>query len=152
MKVDRLCLCIADLAKVSPYMAVTHVRPGPIRAAPCGVPAHLVRAPPRCDCRAAALGVDWGRSVQCWRGGGGYKPAFWRDRAEKRFVEVEVARQGDGDGAVAQVCGQCDPLFGLPREFVCSTLPSNDIVGSGPMVCVVFRAIQWAYGRAFQDH
>jgi len=50
---------------------------------------------------------------------------------------VEVARQGDGDGAVAQVAGGlCDLLFGPPREFVCSTLPSNDIVGSGPMVCV----------------
>ncbi|KAI0247671.1 hypothetical protein BJV78DRAFT_1132750, partial [Lactifluus subvellereus] len=41
----------------------------------------------------------------------GHKHAFWRDRSEKRFVEVEVARKRDGDGAVARVAGGLKDLL-----------------------------------------
>jgi urate oxidase len=46
----------------------------------------------------------------------GHPHAFWRDGAEKRFVEVEVARQSDGGGAVARVAGGLRDLArcGLP--------------------------------------
>ncbi|KAH9955445.1 uricase [Russula compacta] len=45
----------------------------------------------------------------------GHKHAFWRDGAEKRFVEVEAARKGDGDrdGAVARVAGGLRDLLVL---------------------------------------
>lgn len=42
----------------------------------------------------------------------GHKHAFWRDGAEKRFVEVELARKGDGDGAVARVAAGLRDLLG----------------------------------------
>ena len=48
----------------------------------------------------------------------GHTHAFWRDGAEKRFVEVEVARKGDDGGAVARVAGGLRDLLGayfLPR-------------------------------------
>lgn len=41
----------------------------------------------------------------------GHPHAFLRDGAEKRFVEVEVARQGEG-GAVARVAGGLRDLLG----------------------------------------
>jgi urate oxidase len=49
----------------------------------------------------------------------GHKHAFWRDGTEKRFVEVEVARKSDGDGAVARVAGGLKDLLGtlLSRFF-----------------------------------
>jgi len=54
----------------------------------------------------------------------GHTHAFWRDGTEKRFVEVEVARKGDGGGAVARVAGGLRDLLGahfLPRfKFVFS--------------------------------
>jgi len=45
----------------------------------------------------------------------GHKHAFWRDGTEKRFVEVEVARNADGDvdGAVARVAGGLRDLLVL---------------------------------------
>jgi len=43
----------------------------------------------------------------------GHPHAFWRDGAEKRFVEVEVARQGEGGGAVARVAGGLRDLLVL---------------------------------------
>jgi urate oxidase len=43
---------------------------------------------------------------------GGHKHAFWRDGTEKRFVEVEVARKSDEDGAVARVAGGLRDLLG----------------------------------------
>ncbi|KAH9046132.1 hypothetical protein EDB84DRAFT_1467810 [Lactarius hengduanensis] len=43
----------------------------------------------------------------------GHAHAFWRDGAEKRFVEVEVARKGDGGGAVARVAGGLRDLLVL---------------------------------------
>ncbi|KAI0247681.1 uricase [Lactifluus subvellereus] len=46
-------------------------------------------------------------------GAAGHKHAFWRDGSEKRFVEVEVARKSDGDGAVAQVAGGLKHLLVL---------------------------------------
>ncbi|KAF8468499.1 uricase [Russula ochroleuca] len=42
-----------------------------------------------------------------------HKHAFWRDGTEKRFVEVEVARKRDGDGAVARVAGGLRDLLVL---------------------------------------
>jgi len=43
----------------------------------------------------------------------GHKHAFWRDGAEKRFVEIEVARSRDGNGAVARVAGGLRDLLGV---------------------------------------
>jgi len=43
----------------------------------------------------------------------GHKHAFWRDGAEKRFVEIEVARSNDGNGAVARVTGGLRDLLVL---------------------------------------
>jgi hypothetical protein len=49
----------------------------------------------------------------------GHKHAFWRDGTEKRFVEVELARKSNGDGAVARVAGGLRELLGasLSRFF-----------------------------------
>jgi hypothetical protein len=49
----------------------------------------------------------------------GHKHAFWRDGTEKRFVDVEVARKSDGDGAVARVAGGLRDLLGtlMTRKF-----------------------------------
>ena len=58
---------------------------------------------------AAASGAD--------EAAAGHKHAFWRDGAEKRFVEVEVARKGDGDGAVARVAGGLRDLLGAQNAF-----------------------------------
>jgi len=60
--------------------------------------------------------LRWARIGAAASGAGeeavGHKHAFWRDRAEKRFVEVEVARKGDGNGAVARVAGGLRDLLG----------------------------------------
>ena len=60
--------------------------------------------------------LRWARIGAAASGAGeaavGHKHAFWRERAEKRFVEVEVARKGDGDGAVARVAGGLRDLLG----------------------------------------
>ena len=42
----------------------------------------------------------------------GHKHAFWRDGTEKRFVEVEMTRKSDVDGAVARVAGGLRDLLG----------------------------------------
>jgi urate oxidase len=42
----------------------------------------------------------------------GHKHAFWRDGAEKRFVDVEMARKSDGNDAVARVAGGLKDLLG----------------------------------------
>lgn len=52
--------------------------------------------------------------------GAGHKHAFWRDGAEKRFVEVEVARKENGDGAVARVSGGLNDLLGTLMPMVLS--------------------------------
>jgi urate oxidase len=40
----------------------------------------------------------------------GHNHGFWRDGAEKRFVDVEVARKGNG--AIARVAGGLKDLLG----------------------------------------
>jgi urate oxidase len=63
--------------------------------------------------RWARIGTGTGSDVGA--GGSeavGHKHAFWRDGTEKRFVEVEVARKSDGDGAVARVAGGLRDLLG----------------------------------------
>jgi urate oxidase len=42
----------------------------------------------------------------------GHKHVFWYDGSEKRFVEVEVARKSDGDGAITCVAGGLKDLLG----------------------------------------
>ena len=61
--------------------------------------------------------LRWARIGAAGAGGAaadGHKHAFWRDGTEKRFVEVEVARNTDGDvdGAVARVAGGLRDLLG----------------------------------------
>jgi urate oxidase len=59
-----------------------------------------------------------------------HKHAFWRDGTEKRFVEVEVARKRDGDGAVARVAGGLRDLLGalMSRFFPpAHPIPSLDV-------------------------
>jgi urate oxidase len=56
--------------------------------------------------------LRWARIGAGDAGAGGHKHAFWRDGAEKRFVEVEVTRKENGDGAVAQVAGGLRDLLG----------------------------------------
>jgi len=100
----RLHLCIADLAKVSP-----HVRPGPIRAAPCGAPACAIRTLQQyyssaflteeqlrwAQIGAAAKGADEAAAR--------HKYALYPDGAE--IVEVDVAHKGNESGVVARVAG-----------------------------------------------
>jgi urate oxidase len=56
--------------------------------------------------------LRWARIGASEAAPGGHKHAFWRDGAEKRFVEVKVTRKGNGDGAVAQVAGGLRDLLG----------------------------------------
>ena len=66
--------------------------------------------------------LRWARIGAAASGAGevlaGHKHAFWRDGAEKRFVEVEVARKGDRDGAVARVAGGLRDLLGAQDVFI----------------------------------
>jgi len=94
MRVDatRLCLYIVDLAKVSLHVL------DPARFAPYLAVHLLLRyAHPR----AAFMTVEqlrWERieaAVSCTgEAAAGHKHAFWRDGAEKRCVEIEVACKG----------------------------------------------------------
>jgi urate oxidase len=99
---------VADLAKVSPHVL------DPARfALHLGV--HLLGR--YAHVSAAFVTVEqlrWARIGAGSGEGAGQKHAFWRDGAEKRFVEVEVARKsdGDGDGAVARVAGGLRDLLG----------------------------------------
>ena len=68
--------------------------------------------------------IDTGISSDADAGGAGnksegHKHAFWRDGTEKRFVEVEVKRKSNGDGAMARVAGGLRDLLGalLSRFF-----------------------------------
>jgi hypothetical protein len=68
--------------------------------------------------------IGTGASSDADAGGGGnksegHKHSFWRDGTERRFVEVEVVRKSDGDGAVARVAGGLTDLLGalLSRFF-----------------------------------
>jgi len=94
MRVDatRLCLCIIDLAKVSlhvlgparfaPYLAV-HLRPRYAHPNPAFMTLEQLRW---ARIEAAVSGRD--------EAAAGRKHAFWRDGAEKRCVEIEVACKG----------------------------------------------------------
>ncbi|KAH9991755.1 hypothetical protein BJV77DRAFT_1060671 [Russula vinacea] len=62
---------------------------------------------------AAFVTVEQLRWARIGTGTAGHKHAFWRDGTEKRFVEVEVARKRDGDGAVARVAGGLRDLLVL---------------------------------------
>jgi hypothetical protein len=65
----------------------------------------------------------------------GHPHAFWRDGAEKRFVEVEVARQGEeGGGAVARVAGGLRDLLGAMRWLSPTRFSSHLIVCNSAQV------------------
>lgn len=57
----------------------------------------------------------------------GHKHAFWRDGAEKRFVEVEVTRKENGDGAVARVSGGLNDLLGASTPLYFSHALSTKV-------------------------
>ena len=62
--------------------------------------------------------LRWARISSDSSEAGQHPHAFWRDGAEKRFVEVEVARQSDGGGgAVARVAGGLRDLLGAELSF-----------------------------------
>jgi urate oxidase len=62
--------------------------------------------------RWARIGTGTGTDTGAGGSESGHKHAFWRDGTEKRFVEVEVARKSDGDGAVARVASGLRDLLG----------------------------------------
>ena len=69
--------------------------------------------------RWARIGTGPGSDADIGSGGGGggsksegHKHAFWRDGTEKRFVDVELARKGIADGAIARVAGGLTDLLG----------------------------------------
>lgn len=78
----------------------------------------------------------------------GHKHAFWRDGAEKRFVEVEVARKGDGDrdDAVARVSGGLRDLLGAR----CKRSLFYNIDGEGAY-CNVIGAVLKSTGSGFEN-
>jgi urate oxidase len=114
----RLLYDRADLAKVSPHVL------DPARFA-LHLAVHLLA-------RYAHLGATfvtveqlrWARIGAAVGGGepapAGHKHAFWRDGAEKRFVEAEVTRKDNGDGAVARVSGGLNDLLGTLMPVVLS--------------------------------
>jgi len=102
---------MADLAKVSPHVL------DPARFA-LHVAVHLLAR--YAHLSSAFVTVEqlrWARIGVTAKGAdeatAGHKHAFWRDGAEKRFVEVELARKGDGDGAVARVAAGLRDLLVL---------------------------------------
>ncbi|KAI0247691.1 uricase [Lactifluus subvellereus] len=97
------------LAKVSPHVL------DPARFA-LHLAAHLLAR--YAHVSAAFVTVEQLRWARIGAGSGsgeaaGHKHAFWRDGSENRFVEVEVARKRDGDGAVARVAGGLKDLLVL---------------------------------------
>ncbi len=72
--------------------------------------------------RWARIGTGASSDADAGDGGNkseGHEHAFWRDGTEKRFVEVELARKSNADGAVARVAGGLKDLLGalLSRFF-----------------------------------
>ena len=117
MRVDAacLCLCIADLAKVSPHVL------DPARFA-LHLAVHLLARYAHLSATFVTVEqLRWARIGAAVSDAGeaatGHKHAFWRDGAEKRFVEVEVARKGDGDDALARVTGGLHDLLGAQNDF-----------------------------------
>jgi len=107
---------MADLAKVSPHVL------DPARFA-LHVAVHLLAR--YAHLSSAFVTVEqlrWARIGVTAKGAdeatAGHKHAFWRDGAEKRFVEVELARKGDGDGAVARVAAGLRDLLGTQTVFL----------------------------------
>jgi len=107
---------MADLAKVSPHVL------DPARFA-LHLAVHLLARYGHLS--AAFVTVEqlrWARIGAAAKGAdeaaGGHKHAFWRDGTEKRFVEVELARKGDGDGAVARVAAGLRDLLGAQTAFI----------------------------------
>ena len=88
----------------------------------------------------------------------GHKHAFWRDGAEKRFVEVEVVRKADGDvdGAVARVAGGLRDLLGaLTLLFgVCLIIRSHALAitlsTNGSYAALRFAVLK-STGSAFEN-
>ncbi|KAI9442820.1 uricase [Russula earlei] len=62
--------------------------------------------------RWARIGADPGTDEAA-----GHKHAFWRDGEEKRIVEIEVARRGDGNRAIARVAGGLRDLLGASGSW-----------------------------------
>jgi hypothetical protein len=74
----------------------------------------------------------------------GHEHAFWRDGTEKRFVEVELARKSNADGAVARVAGGLRDLLGalLSRFFPRPPLFHFWVLCSMNALIVSFRSAQ----------
>jgi len=91
---------------------------------------------------------------------GGHKHAFWRDGTEKRFVEVEVARKSDGDGAKALVAGGLKDLLGalmtriFPHPSAYSIFGSDVFGGRGVRTQSIadrFSVVLKSTGSAFEN-
>jgi len=97
-----------DLAKVSPHVL------DPARFG-LHLGAHLLAR--YAHFSAAFVTVEQLRWARIGAGAGpgetGHKHAFWRDGVEKRFVEIEVARSRDGNGAVARMAAGLRDLLVL---------------------------------------
>jgi hypothetical protein len=112
-----------DLAKVSPHVLYPARFGLHIAEHLLSRYAHLTKSFVTVEqLRWARIGT--GASSDSDAGGGGnetegHKHAFWRDGTERRFVEVEMARKSNGDGAVARVAGGLSDLLGalLSRFF-----------------------------------
>jgi hypothetical protein len=118
------CLLLAtDLAKVSPHVLYPARFGLHIAVHLLSRYAHLTTTFVTVEqLRWARIGAGAGSDSDAGGRGNkseGHKHAFWRDGTEKRFVEVEVARKSDGDGAVARVAGGLSDLLGalLSRFF-----------------------------------
>lgn len=118
------CLLLAaDLAKVSPHVLYPARFGLHIAVHLLSRYAHLTTTFVTVEqLRWARIGT--GASSDADAGGAGnksegHKHSFWRDGTERRFVEVEVVRKSDGDGAVARVAGGLTDLLGalLSRFF-----------------------------------
>ena len=105
--------------------------------------------------------LRWARIGVAGAGGAaaeGHKHAFWRDGAEKRFVEVEVVRKADGDvdGAVARVAGGLRDLLGaLTLLFgVCLIIRSHALAitlsTNGSYAALRFAVLK-STGSAFEN-
>ena len=97
--------------------------------------------------------LRWARIGAAASGAGevlaGHKHAFWRDGAEKRFVEVEVARKGDRDGAVARVAGGLRDLLGAQDVFIFYVFHTHTLIYA-VLIRVVFTVLK-STGSAFEN-
>ena len=120
-KIDTSVYDHADLAKVSPHVLY------PARFA-VHLAVHLLARYAHLSTTFVTVEqLRWARIGAAVGAGeaapAGHKHAFWRDGSEKRFVEVEVARKENGDGAVARVsCGLNDLLGALMALYCAGSL------------------------------